>query len=172
MPDSIKQSQNGLSDLIRDSATKDSAEVLRSLGTSLAGLTEDEAAARLEQYGPNEVGREKHEGWPQRLYVAARNPLVILLTILATLSFATRDFRAGVVMLLMVVLGVSLRFVQETKANTAAAKLKAMISVTATVVRDGQPKEIALQHLVPGDVVKLSAGDMVPGDHIAGGELH
>ena len=89
---------------------------------------------------------------------------MILLTILATLSFATGDFRAGVVMLLMVVLGVSLRFVQETQANTAAAKLKAMISVTATVVRDGQPKEIPLQHLVPGDIVKLSAGDMIPGD--------
>ncbi len=67
-------------------------------------------------------------------------------------------------MLLMVVLGVSLRFVQETRADTAAAKLKAMISVTATVMRDGQPKEIPLQHLVPGDIVKLSAGDMVPGD--------
>src|ERR1035441_7793822 len=143
-------------DLARDAATKDSAEVLRSLGTSPAGLTEEEAAARLEQYGPNQVGREKHEGWLQRLYIASRNPLVILLTILATLSFATGDFRAGVVMLLMVVLGVSLRFVQETKANTAAAKLKAMISVTATVVRDGQPKEIPLQH--------LPAGDMVPGD--------
>jgi Mg2+-importing ATPase len=164
MPDSIKQSQNGLSDLIRDAATKDSAEVLRLLGTSPTGLTEDGAAARLEQYGPNEVGREKHEGWPQRLYIATRNPLVILLTILATLSFATGDFRAGGVMLLMVVLGVSLRFVQETKANTAAAKLKAMISVTASVVRDGQAREIPLQKLVPGDIVKLSAGDMIPGD--------
>ena len=58
-------------------------------------------------------------------------------------------------MLVMVVLGVSLRFVQETKADNAAAKLKAMIKVTATVLRDGQPKEIPLQQLVPGDVVKL-----------------
>jgi Mg2+-importing ATPase len=164
MPAVTNPTNASQSDLAPDAAIKDSAEVLRSLGTSPAGLTEEEAAARLEQYGPNQVGREKHEGWLQRLYIASRNPLVILLTILATLSFATGDFRAGVVMLLMVVLGVSLRFVQETKANTAAAKLKAMISVTATVVRDGQPKEIALQHLVPGDVVKLSAGDMVPGD--------
>ena len=67
-------------------------------------------------------------------------------------------------MLVMVVLGVSLRFVQETRADNAAAKLKAMIKVTATVLRDGQPKEIPLQQLVPGDVVKLSAGDMIPGD--------
>src|SRR3989454_4171702 len=64
----------------------------------------------------------------------------------------------------MVVLGLLLRFVQESRADTAAAKLKAMISVTATVVRDGQPREIQLRQLVPGDVVKLSAGDMIPGD--------
>jgi Mg2+-importing ATPase len=164
MPALTSPNNTSQSDLARDAAGKDSAEVLRLLGTSAAGLTEEEAAARLEQYGPNEVGREKHEGWVQRLYIATRNPLVILLTVLATLSFATGDFRAGVVMLLMVVLGVSLRFVQETKANTAAAKLKAMISVTATVVRSGQAREIPLQKLVPGDIVKLSAGDMIPGD--------
>jgi Mg2+-importing ATPase len=145
-------------------AAKESAEVLQLLGTPPGGLTEEEAATRLEQHGPNEVGREKHEGWPQRLYIAARNPLVILLTVLGILSFATGDVRAGSVMLLMVVLGMSLRFVQETRANTAAAKLKAMINVTATVVRDGIPKEIPLQHLVPGDLVKLCAGDMIPGD--------
>jgi len=61
-------------------------------------------------------------------------------------------------MVLMVVLGVWLRFVQESRADTAAAKLKAMISVTATVTRDGQPKEIPLKELVPGDVIKLAAG--------------
>ena len=134
------------------------------LGTAPTGLTEAEAAERLEKYGPNQVAREKKQSWPHRFYTAARNPLVILLTVLAILSFATNDFRAGTVMLLMVVLGLSLRFVQETRADTAAAKLKAMINVTATVVRDGQPREIPLQQLVPGDVVKLSAGDMIPGD--------
>ncbi|HSU53195.1 MAG TPA: HAD-IC family P-type ATPase, partial [Candidatus Dormibacteraeota bacterium] len=152
------------SDAAHEAATRETAEVLQMLGTSTAGLTEEEAARRLEEFGPNEVGREKHEGWVQRLYLAGRNPLVILLLVLAILSFATGDFRAGSVMLLMVVLGLSLRFVQETRADTAAAKLKAMISVTATVVRDGQSREIPLQHLVPGDIVKLSAGDMIPGD--------
>ncbi len=153
-----------VADSVRDAATHEAAEVLQLLGTSLAGLTEEEAGVRLEEHGPNEVASEKHHGWFQRLYIAARNPLVILLTILAVLSFATGDFRAGTVMLLMVVLGVSLRFVQESRANSAAAKLKAMISVTATVIRDGQLKEVPLKQLVPGDVVKLSAGDMIPGD--------
>jgi P-type Mg2+ transporter len=151
-------------DPAQEAAGKEIAAVLESLQTSATGLTEEEAAARLERYGPNDVAHEKREGWLQRLYVAARNPLVILLTVLAILAFATEDFRSGTVMLLMVALGVSLRFVQETRADTAAAKLKAMIRVTATVVRDGQPKEVPLRQLVPGDVVKLSAGDMIPGD--------
>ena len=131
-------------------------------------MSEEEAAARLEKYGPNEVGQEKKHDWLWRLWVAVRNPLVILLTILAIVTFATAegtsDMIGGWVMVAMVVLGVSLRFIQETKADNAAAKLKAMIKVTATVVRDGQPREIPLKELVPGDVVKLSAGDMIPGD--------
>ena len=164
MPTPTSASVSRAPDLAHEAAINEAAEVLQSLGTSLNGLSEEEAAKRLEQHGPNEVGREKHEGWLERLYLAARNPLVILLTVLAILSFATGDFRAGSVMLLMVILGLSLRFVQETRADTAAAKLKAMISVTATVVRDGQSREIPLQQLVPGDIVKLSAGDMIPGD--------
>jgi P-type Mg2+ transporter len=164
MPDAASGGIQRPTDNVQDAATREGAEVLASLGTSATGLSEAEAASRLEVYGPNEVAHEKRESWVHRLYVAARNPLVILLTVLAVLSFATGDFRAGTVMILMVVLGMSLRFVQETRADTAAAKLKAMISVTATVVREGQAKEIPLQQLVPGDVVKLSAGDMVPGD--------
>ena len=72
--------------------------------------------------------------------------------------------RQAIVMLCMVILGVSLRFIQELRAGNAAAKLKAMISVTATVVRDGKPRELPLGHLVPGDVVQLAAGDMIPAD--------
>jgi P-type Mg2+ transporter len=149
---------------VQDAAAGTAAAVLDLLGTSLQGLSDTEAASRLERYGANEVAREKRQNWLQRLYLAARNPLVILLTVLAIVAFATEDFRAGTVMVLMVALGLSLRFVQETRADTAAARLKAMINVTATVVRSGQPSELPLQQLVPGDIVKLSAGDMVPGD--------
>jgi Mg2+-importing ATPase len=150
--------------LLAEAAAKSSADVLQMLGTSLSGLTEAEAAERIEKYGPNEVASEEKHSWWHRLYTASRNPLVILLTVLAILSFATADFRAGTVMLLMVILGLSLRFVQETRADNAATKLKAMISVTATVVRDGQTREIPLNQLVPGDIVKLACGDMIPGD--------
>ena len=67
-------------------------------------------------------------------------------------------------MLIMVFLGVSLRFVQEARADDAAAKLKAMISVTATVVRGGAASEVPLGQLVPGDIIRLAAGDMIPAD--------
>jgi Mg2+-importing ATPase len=155
-------------DLLRDAANGDAAAMLQRLNSTPAGLTEAEAAERLEVFGPNEVGQERHHEWLHRLWVAVRNPLVVLLTILAIVTFATAedksDYAGGIVMLVMVFLGVSLRFVQESRADKAAAKLKAMIKVTATVVRNGQPQEIPLQQLVPGDVVKLSAGDMIPGD--------
>jgi Mg2+-importing ATPase len=149
---------------LTEASSKPGEGVLQMLGTTPAGLTEAEAADRIEKYGPNEVAYEKKHTWWHRLYTASRNPLVILLIVLAVLSFATGDVRAGTVMLLMVVLGLSLRFVQETKADNAAAKLKAMISVTATVVREGKPREVPLRLLVPGDIVTLSAGDMIPGD--------
>ena len=67
-------------------------------------------------------------------------------------------------MSLMIVLGVGLRLTQERRADATAAKLKAMISVTAAVFRDGQPQELPVSHLVPGDVIKLAAGDMIPAD--------
>ena len=155
-------------DLLRDAAAKDISEAFARLKTSATGLTEEEACERLEIFGPNEVAQEHGNQWLHRLWVAIRNPLVILLSVLAIVTFATAeessDYISGALMVLMVILGVSLRFVQETRADNAAAKLKAMIKVTATVLRDGQQKEVPLQNLVPGDVVKLSAGDMIPGD--------
>jgi Mg2+-importing ATPase len=155
-------------EFVRDAASKEAAEILQRLGCSVSGLSEEEAAERLEVFGPNEVGPEKKHTWLQRFYHAAVNPLVILLSVLAILTFATAegttDYIGGFVMVAMIVLGLSLRFIQETRADNAAAKLKAMISVTATVVRAGQQREIPLRELVPGDIVKLCSGDMIPGD--------
>ena len=108
-------------DLIREAATQEISAVLQQLRASPAGLTGEEAAERLEIFGPNEVAQERRHEWLHRIWVAVRNPLVILLTVLATISYATGDLRAGTVMLLMVILGVSLRFVLETKADKAAA---------------------------------------------------
>ena len=139
-------------------------ELLLKLQTVPGGLTQVAAEERARTVGPNEVAQEKPQTWPIRLLKIIRNPLVILLTTLSGVSFSTGDARAGTVMAMMVVLSVGLRFLQEARADAAAAKLRAMIHVTATVVRDGTPKEIPLHDLVPGDIIHLSAGDMIPGD--------
>ena len=143
-------------------------EVLSELESGLHGLTEEEAQRRLEEYGPNVVAYEDRFTRLRLFVKACLNPLVILLSVLAIVSFVTAettsDIVSGSLMVGMVALGVSLRFVQEARANAAAAKLKAMIHVTATVIRDGKEKEIPLADLVPGDIVRLAAGDMIPAD--------
>jgi Mg2+-importing ATPase len=155
---------NDLSDQLLQAAHADSATAVAALQTQAIGLTQEEAERRLEQYGPNAVAKDEGHGRLSLLGKALVNPLVILLTLLATVSLATGDARAAIVMALMVVLGVSLRFVQEARADSAAKKLRAMIKVTATAIRDGTPREIPLADLVPGDVVNLAAGDMIPAD--------
>jgi Mg2+-importing ATPase len=138
--------------------------VYQRLDSRVTGLTTDEAEARLGEHGPNMVAADRRSTIWLLLWHAVINPLVLLLAVLATISFATEDIRAGIVMSGMIAMGVGLRLIQEKRADTAAAKLKAMISVTATVLRDGQPKELPIAQLVPGDVVKLAAGDMIPAD--------
>lgn len=158
------KSNSKLFQKLSDLSRKEYSEVLNILETSLNGLNEQAVEERTEKYGYNEIVHEKERGWLWRLLLAAKNPLVILLLVLATIAFVTEDIRSGIVMTLMVILGVTLRFIQETKADNAAAKLKAMINVTATVIREGKEEEIALKNLVPGDIIKLSAGDMIPAD--------
>jgi len=153
-----------VSPAVLDAARRTGDDLLKSLDTSISGLTESQAQDRFRTAGPNEVAQEKTSGWFIRLLLIMRNPLVILLGALSAVSFATGDARAGSVMAGMVVLSVALRFIQEARADTAAAELKAMIHVTATVVRDGMAREMPLRDLVPGDIIQLSAGDMIPGD--------
>ncbi len=139
-------------------------DVLDNLKTSLLGLTNEEAEIRLENYGPNVVVKEKTSTWIKLIIDAVLNPLVILLSVIGIVSILTRDYETAIIIFIMVLLGLVLRFVQEYKADNAAAKLKAMIHVTATVIREGTEEEIPLSKLVPGDIVKLSAGDMIPAD--------
>jgi Mg2+-importing ATPase len=164
-PSSKKTKHNiQVSPAVLEAARKNGDELLQDLRTSNSGLTQSEAESRTRTIGPNEVAQERPQGWAVRLFKIVRNPLVILLAALSAISFATGDARAGTVMAGMVALSVGLRFLQEARADAAAAKLKAMIHVTATVIRDGEPREVPLRDLVPGDIIKLSAGDMIPGD--------
>ncbi|MDE3053906.1 MAG: magnesium-translocating P-type ATPase, partial [Gemmatimonadota bacterium] len=136
----------------------DAAAAFARLGSSAAGLSSGEAAARLAADGPNQIAEPERDTPWHRLGRALLNPVVLLLAVLAGVSLATGDARAAAFIGVMIVIGVSLRFVQETRADRAAAALKAMIRVTVAVIRDGAPGEIPLHDVVRGDVVTLSAG--------------
>jgi Mg2+-importing ATPase len=147
-----------------DAAQGEMDTALQRAQITLQGLTNLEASQRLKRSGFNEVVPGRRSGLLRHVTSALINPLVILLAILALISLSVGDVRAAVMMALMVVLGVSLRFVQEWRADAAGAQLTAMVHTTATVVREGSARDIPLRLLVPGDIVQLSAGDLVPAD--------
>ena len=140
------------------------SEVLEELGSSLQGLSSEVALERLQQWGPNTVLREKPPRWWNHLYDAFNNAFILLLLSLAGIAALTGDKDAVIIISTMVVISVVLRFVQEHRSSQAAQKLKEMVETTATVTRDGIKREIPVDELVPGDIVHLSAGDMIPAD--------
>jgi P-type Mg2+ transporter len=152
------------SNQLLESAQKDADAVLTDLKTQSTGLNTAEADNRAKMTGLNEIAREKRQSALMRLLVNFKNPLVILLLVLGFVSYLTGDLRAMIVIFIMVLLGVVLRFFQELRADDAAEKLKAMITTTATVLRDNKDVEIPLKLLVPGDIIRLAAGDMTPAD--------
>lgn len=173
----------GLGRQITGFATQDTQAVLGELDTRLQGLTEQEADLRRQTAGLNEVEHEKPLAWHQHLWLSYRTPFNLLLTLLALVSMLTHDMKAATVISTMVVLSTLLRFWQENKSNQAADSLKAMVSNTATVLRmrqddvpsvdgsdsavrasDAYRVELPIRLLVPGDVILLSAGDMIPAD--------
>ena len=150
-------------------------QALALLKSQADGLDGAEAARRLASDGPNDVQHEAPlPGW-LRLWRCYLNPFNLLLTALALLSFFSADSKATVVIGVMVALSTGIRFVQEGRSHRAADGLRAMVTNTATVIRrastassapvpPSKPMEIAVRELVAGDVVALSAGDMVPAD--------
>jgi len=160
--------------------------VLAYLGTSADGLTDGEAEDRLARYGANAVAREIKKSPLRRLLELFATPLSLLLLSLAILAELTGEVRGAVVITIIVALSVLLSFVQEYRSGKAAEKLRAMVHTTASVRRrntslalpqdaegaarqplrrgDAASVEIPLARVVPGDIVHLSAGDMIPAD--------
>jgi len=140
------------------------------------GLSAREAAARLARTGANEVEHEKPVPWWLHLWHCYKDPFNLLLTALAVVSYLSADIKATTVIGVMVGLSTLIRFVQEGRSRRAAESLKAMVSNTATVIRRGagpksvavpaSPKqvEIPIRQVVRGDLVVLTAGDMIPAD--------
>ena len=150
-------------------------EALARLQASRSGLTEEQVEARRQQYGRNEVTHEKPPSWYQQLFYAFLTPFngvlsaVSVVSLFSDVVFAApndRSFRTIFVLVTMILLSTLLRFWQEFRSNKAAEELKSMVTSTAAVLRAGmdRPQELPISDLVPGDIVYLSAGDMVPAD--------
>ena len=157
-------------------ARDEPAAALARLGSQESGLTQAEAKKRLARNGPNEVAHEKPLPWWLHLWHCYKNPFNLLLTVLAVVSYLGADAKATTVIAVMVALSTLIRFVQERRSHRAAESLRALVTNKATVLRpgDGAPvagtaisptrQEIPIRNLVKGDVVALSAGDMIPAD--------
>jgi P-type Mg2+ transporter len=147
-------------------------EMLAELGSCVDGLVELDAVERLAKCGPNEVAHERPLHWLVQLLSCFKNPFIIVLVTLAIIQFISNpdDPRPIIIIGVMVAISVGLQFWQEYRSTIAAEKLKALVRTTATVLRrtledaQGEPREVPIQELVPGDVVRLSAGDLVPAD--------
>ena len=129
-----------------------------------AGLSSSEAAARLNQFGANEPATKKRGGPLLELLQLFLNPLVVILLIAAGASFALGDRTDAIVILVIICLGVAINFIQTYRSQQAIEKLRENVTPTATVLRDGTWQEIQRREIVPGDLVRLSAGDLVPAD--------
>ena len=138
-------------------------ECLVHLGGREKGLTAEEAEEKLRQFGRNEVSLKKGGAFSRTIRRFA-NPLVIQLLIIAGVSFLMGDLRSTLVVGGMVLLSVGLSAVQEERSGKAVEQLQAMVRTTANVVREGKEAEIPLAEIVPGDVVVLDAGSLVPAD--------
>lgn len=149
-------------------------DVFTALESSQKGLTTDEAYKRLEKYGENEIKQQKAPTWTVQLLHAFINPFIIILLVIAVVSYiidvvlaapGEEDYMTVVVVGTMVTISAVLRFVQEYRSNKEAEQLKNMVRTTASVVRDGRAaQEVYMSQLVPGDLIILAAGDMIPAD--------
>lgn len=153
-----------------DVAAMDENEIWRAFASHPEGLNAGEVAQKIAQYGENQIPAQKPSPWWVHLWSCYRNPFNLLLTVLGIVSYSTEDLFAAAVIALMVGISTLLNFIQEARSTKAADALKAMVSNTATVLRvvneQGESRwcELPIDQLVPGDIVKLSAGDMIPAD--------
>ncbi|MET8722121.1 magnesium-translocating P-type ATPase [Streptomyces misionensis] len=139
------------------------AQVLRDLEVTVDGLSSEEAARRLKRWGPNAVHSHRARAWLV-LWHQVRSPLLGLLLAAAVVSYFVGERSDAVIIGVIVALSVGLGFVNEFRAEKTAQSLHAKIRHRAVVLRDGQPQEVEVTALVPGDVVELRLGDIVPAD--------
>jgi len=140
------------------------SELLTELQTTSHGLTSDEARERLARYGSNLLKPKKKSDALTLLLAQFKSPIILILIFAAGLSFFLRDHPDAIIILTIVLVSGFLGFWQEKGAADAVEKLLAMVQIKATALRNGNSEEIAVEEIVPGDIIFLNAGDSIPGD--------
>ncbi|HVC31762.1 MAG TPA: magnesium-translocating P-type ATPase [Steroidobacteraceae bacterium] len=165
----------GVPALLAELAALDSPDALRRLAASEGGLAAAEVLRRRAQWGRNRIAQERREPLARQLLRRLANPLNLLLLVLASVSMGMGDRRAAIIIFVMVTLSLTLATVQERRSSRAAERLRAMVHTMAAVIRapgegvraaaaGSAATDIPIEEIVPGDIVHLSAGDMVPAD--------
>jgi len=140
------------------------AALMAQLQTGAGGVSAEEAKRRLGQYGPNSVRPHKHRRLVWEFLRHFLNPLVLILLTASGISALTGEVTSFLIISTIVLMSVILDFVQEHRAEQAAERLQQSVAVRSSVLRDGVAQEIPVSSIVPGDVVALCAGDLIPAD--------
>ena len=146
-------------------------DLFKKFNSSKDGISKVNLDDLFEEYGTNTVEVGKKKNWVSRLKEAVINPFNVVLIIVGIITFMTdvvitnnKDYATSILILIIVTVSTIISYYQATKSDNAANKLKKMISNKVDVIRDGIPEVVDVEHIVPGDIVKLSSGDMIPGD--------
>ena len=141
--------------------------------TSALGLVDDQVEENRDTYGENVITKGQEDSMIKKIYESIINPFTVILLVIALVSFITnvwlakpgeQDPTTSIIIVTLVLISGGIRFIQELRSDKAASNLSRMIVNTATVLRDGAEQEIPIDEIVVGDVIKLSAGDMIPAD--------
>ncbi len=163
-PDSKTTGNQNIQTLALDYASSPIETLFERFKTSINGLSDAEAQERLKEYGYNEPAKKKKRSIISQITSKFINPLVIVLLIIAAFSLFFGEKISALLVSLMAVMSVFLSFIQEYRAGKEAEKLSEMVRATATAYRNRRPREVKIRGIVPGDIVDLSAGDMIPAD--------
>ena len=141
--------------------------------TSALGLVDDQVEENRDTYGENVITKGQEDSMIKKIYESIINPFTVILLVIALVSFITnvwlakpgeQDPTTSIIIVTLILISGGIRFIQELRSDKAASNLSRMIVNTATVLRDGSEQEIPIDEIVVGDVIKLSAGDMIPAD--------
>lgn len=172
MKEDIKEKKKSLEQDLREKSTLEIEELFKSLNTSYVGISVVDVDDRLEEYGKNTIEIKNEDTVWHRLKEAAINPFNIVLIVVAIITLFTDiilaskpDYATFILIISIVLISVVISYREQTKSDNAAKKLKKMITNKMEVIRDEVQQTVDIENIVPGDIVKLSSGDMIPRRH-------